>query len=102
MPWLQDNDMLPDIIPEGRIFTYDYNANYTEAPVETLLGHADTLLNLIHYERTSVKFTLSFIDPIITEYRTGSVDPQASNLYCFLLWGPCSCRGMSSVTPSSF
>ncbi len=26
--WLHDNDMLPSIIPEGRVFTYDYNANY--------------------------------------------------------------------------
>ena len=61
MHWLRDNDMLPSIIPESRIFTYDYNANYlTEAPVETLLGHADTLLNLISCERNSVRFTAVF------------------------------------------
>ncbi|KAK0741212.1 P-loop containing nucleoside triphosphate hydrolase protein [Schizothecium vesticola] len=46
--WLSDRDMLPAALPEARIFTYDWNANYFEdAPVQTLLGHADTLLRLI-------------------------------------------------------
>lgn len=48
--------MLAQIIPEARVFTYDYNANYhSEAPVETLLGHADTLLKLLNHERSRVK-----------------------------------------------
>ncbi|EXL45100.1 hypothetical protein FOCG_13863 [Fusarium oxysporum f. sp. radicis-lycopersici 26381] len=43
--WLADEDMLPATVPEARIFTYDWNANYfQDAPVQTLLGHADTLL----------------------------------------------------------
>ncbi|KAH7228871.1 hypothetical protein BKA60DRAFT_441377 [Fusarium oxysporum] len=37
--------MLPATVPEARIFTYDWNANYfQDAPVQTLLSHADTLL----------------------------------------------------------
>jgi hypothetical protein len=60
--WLCDADMLPSAIPEGRIFTFDYNANYhTEAPVETLLGQADNLLNLLAHERKDVRFTLQFL-----------------------------------------
>ncbi len=61
MNWLSDEDMLPNVIPEARVFTYDYNANYhVDAPVETLLGHADTLLKLIDYEREKVGLTSSF------------------------------------------
>ncbi|KAK4116036.1 hypothetical protein N656DRAFT_786535 [Canariomyces notabilis] len=46
--WLSDRDMLPAALPEARIYTYDWNANYFEdAPVQTLLGHADTLLGLV-------------------------------------------------------
>ncbi|RDW64629.1 hypothetical protein BP6252_10280 [Coleophoma cylindrospora] len=46
--WLADSDMLPAAIPEARIFTYDWNANYfKDAPVTRLLGHADTLLALV-------------------------------------------------------
>ena len=37
--------MLPAIIPEARIFTYNWNANYyDEAAVQSLLNHADGLL----------------------------------------------------------
>lgn len=58
--WLSDLDMLPAAIPEARIFTYDWNANYFEdAPVQTLLGHADTLLGHIR------EYTGSEIRPII-------------------------------------
>lgn len=54
--WLCDGDMLPRVIPEGRIFTFDYPANYhTEAPVETLLGHAGNLLKHLDNKRTSVR-----------------------------------------------
>ena len=61
MNWLSDDDMLPSFVPEGRVFTYDWNANYrTEAPVETLLGHADTLLKHIDHERKSVSFISPF------------------------------------------
>ncbi|RYO74782.1 hypothetical protein DL766_009322 [Monosporascus sp. MC13-8B] len=45
--WLSDSTMLPAVVPEARIFTYDWDANYFEnAPVQTLLGHADKLLTI--------------------------------------------------------
>jgi hypothetical protein len=54
--WLSDTDMLPAAIPEARIFTYDWDANYFEdAPVQTLLGHADTLLDLIIAENQGIQ-----------------------------------------------
>ncbi|KAK5215165.1 hypothetical protein LTS03_011272 [Exophiala xenobiotica] len=44
--WLADPDMLPAVVPNARIFTYDWDANYFRgAPVETLLGHGETLLS---------------------------------------------------------
>jgi hypothetical protein len=56
--WLCDADMLPSTIPESRIFTFDYPADYyKEAPVETLLGHAGNLLSLLTHQRKSVRFT---------------------------------------------
>lgn len=46
--WLADRDMLSAAVPQASIFTYDWNANYfADAPVQTLLGHADNLLGLI-------------------------------------------------------
>ncbi|SCO92473.1 uncharacterized protein FRV6_16601 [Fusarium oxysporum] len=43
--WLANADMLPAAIPEARIYTYDWNANYLrDSSVQTLLRHADTLL----------------------------------------------------------
>ncbi|KAK0752901.1 hypothetical protein B0T18DRAFT_395592, partial [Schizothecium vesticola] len=46
--WLSDRDMLPAALPKARIFTYDWDANcFADTPVQTLLGHADTLLGLI-------------------------------------------------------
>ncbi|KAK8048191.1 hypothetical protein PG994_009921 [Apiospora phragmitis] len=50
--WLRDSDMLSAAIPEARIYTYDWNARvFYYAPVQTLLGHADNLLDLIEAER---------------------------------------------------
>ncbi|KAH8894691.1 hypothetical protein GQ53DRAFT_821051 [Thozetella sp. PMI_491] len=52
--WLSDSDMLPAAVPEARIFTYDWNANYfQDATVQTLLGRADTLLALLAAERAA-------------------------------------------------
>ncbi|KAK5215157.1 hypothetical protein LTR96_011259 [Exophiala xenobiotica] len=40
--------MLPAVVPSARILTYNWDANYfRDAPVEKLLGHADTLLSLV-------------------------------------------------------
>ena len=50
--WLANADMLPAAIPKARIFTYDWNANYfKDVPVQTLLGHADTLLTHLQKDR---------------------------------------------------
>ncbi|KAK0639874.1 hypothetical protein B0T16DRAFT_383637 [Cercophora newfieldiana] len=60
--WLSDHDMLPAALPSARIFTYDWNANYfADAPVQTLLGHADTLLGLIAAGRGSQTRPIIFI-----------------------------------------
>lgn len=89
--------MLPDIIPEVRVFTYDYNANYhAEAPVETLLGHADTLLKLVNYQRQQVGLHHHFRIGLAINHGVGPVNTQASDLHCFLLRRPYSCRGTSS------
>ena len=54
--------MLPAHIPEARIFTYDWNANYFEdAPVQTLFGHADVLLALVTENQVSKKRPIIFI-----------------------------------------
>jgi len=46
--WLSDTSMLPASAREATIYVYNWNARYFEnAPVQTLLGHADTLLGLL-------------------------------------------------------
>ena len=50
--WLKDRHMLPNVIPNSRILTYDWNANYDEvASSDTFLGHAQTLLDRIYSNR---------------------------------------------------
>lgn len=54
--------MLPATVPEARVFTYDWNADYfRDAPVETLLGHADTLLAHIAETRGTKARPIVFI-----------------------------------------
>lgn len=58
--WLQDEDMLPRVIPNARIFTYDWNANtFSNAAVEDIFGHAKTLLLKIDQERGQVTAVLN-------------------------------------------
>lgn len=53
--WLQDRNMLPSVIPNARIFTYDWNANFDYNPsADILLGHADALLDRLHIHRSKV------------------------------------------------
>lgn len=55
--WLRDPEMLPEIIPNSRVFTYDWNANIDEgAANNSLLGHADQLLRRLHIRRQTVIF----------------------------------------------
>ncbi|KAI1459682.1 hypothetical protein F4805DRAFT_50008 [Annulohypoxylon moriforme] len=43
--------MLPAAAPDARVYTYDWNASaFNDAPVQTLLNHADNLLALIAEE----------------------------------------------------
>lgn len=50
--WLQDSNMLPAIIPNSRIFTYDWNASVDKAASSDIfLGHADTLLDRLRIMR---------------------------------------------------
>ncbi|KAI1159455.1 hypothetical protein F5B18DRAFT_636937 [Nemania serpens] len=60
--WLSDKNMLPAVVPEARIFTYDWNANYFEnAPVQTLLSHAENLLAHVVGEQGSISRPIIFI-----------------------------------------
>lgn len=60
--WLADPTMLPAAVPEATIFTYDWNANYFEdAPVQTLLGHADALLAHAKENQSSSKRPIIFV-----------------------------------------
>src|SRR2546430_10180024 len=61
--WMCDSDMLPAAIPEARILTYDWDANcFKDAPVKTLLGHAEdrksTRLNSSHSQISYAVFCL--------------------------------------------
>ncbi|XXH03081.1 hypothetical protein Hte_009471 [Hypoxylon texense] len=50
--WLQDDHMLPSVIRDARILTYDWNANFDKAAeVQTLAGHATVLLSKLHILR---------------------------------------------------
>ncbi|KAI0855015.1 ARM repeat-containing protein [Xylaria cubensis] len=60
--WLKDEEMLPSVIKNARISTYDWNANYDhDSPDDTLLGHADGLLESLRIQRSENESN----DPII-------------------------------------
>ncbi|KAI9152209.1 U1 snRNP-associated protein [Paramyrothecium foliicola] len=50
--WLSDSNMLPAVVPNARIYTYDWNAKvFHNASVHSLLDHADNLLGLVAAHR---------------------------------------------------
>ncbi|KAF1990458.1 NACHT-domain-containing protein [Aulographum hederae CBS 113979] len=50
--WLEDDDMLPSVIPNARIFTYDWNANtFKGAAEDNLPGHATAFLDKLKQKR---------------------------------------------------
>ncbi|KAI1662977.1 hypothetical protein F4813DRAFT_384552 [Daldinia decipiens] len=54
--------MLPAAVPDARIYTYDWNAKvFDNAPVQTLLGHADNLLSLVAAEHGTSGRPILFI-----------------------------------------
>ncbi|XDG02549.1 hypothetical protein ABKA04_002164 [Annulohypoxylon sp. FPYF3050] len=60
--WLEDTDMLQAAVPQARIYTYNWNAKvFDDAPVQALLGHADTLLNLVMGEQGHNRRPIVFI-----------------------------------------
>ena len=60
--WLSDVEMLPAVIPNVRIWTFDYNANYhSNAPVVDLLALGETLLRSILEVRTNASSLLPHI-----------------------------------------
>ncbi|KAH8880627.1 hypothetical protein GQ53DRAFT_669415, partial [Thozetella sp. PMI_491] len=46
--WLRDREMLPSVVPNARILTYDWNAAIVDSAADILLGHADGLLDRLH------------------------------------------------------
>ncbi|KAI1382616.1 uncharacterized protein F4822DRAFT_100890 [Hypoxylon trugodes] len=54
--------MLPAAVPDARIYTYDWDAKvFDNAPVQTLLSHADNLLSLIAVEHSTSGRSIIFI-----------------------------------------
>jgi len=50
--WLTDSSMLPAVMPEARILTYDWNASYDSfASSDIFHGHARTLLDRVYVNR---------------------------------------------------
>jgi hypothetical protein len=46
--WLRDDDMLPSVVPNARILTFDYDADYhNDAPVTSLLALGDKLVQIL-------------------------------------------------------
>ena len=47
--WLRDEDMLPKVMPQARIWTYDYNSNcYSDNAQEVdILGLGETFLEIL-------------------------------------------------------
>ncbi|KAM0539542.1 hypothetical protein ACHAO7_012078, partial [Fusarium culmorum] len=51
--WLKDKHMLPKFMPDSRILTYQWNANYDAfASSDRFSGHAKTLLQDLHADRS--------------------------------------------------
>ncbi|KLO81075.1 uncharacterized protein LW93_4648 [Fusarium fujikuroi] len=84
--WLSDEDMLPSQMPQARVLTYDWNANYDKtASKETMRNHADTLLERVHLNRDALKRTqvpIIFIAScfggvlLIPQALVGALEPQ--------------------------
>jgi hypothetical protein len=61
MNWLSDAAMLPAAVPNGRVFTYNWHANFYKDAVDlTLENHAEGLLLDIRAMREEVRSVLWF------------------------------------------
>ncbi len=53
--WLSDSDMLPDIVPSARIYTFSWNANYySDASIARIENVAEVLLSNLQNQRDKV------------------------------------------------
>ncbi|PQE15930.1 Tetratricopeptide-like helical domain protein [Rutstroemia sp. NJR-2017a BVV2] len=60
--WISDGEMLPALVPEARIYTYEWNANcFQDAPVQTMFGHADKFLACVAGEQASQSRPIIFV-----------------------------------------
>ena len=54
--WLSDPNMLPDVLPSARTYTFSWNANYSRtAPVTRIVNVAEILLSNLEDDRKKVK-----------------------------------------------
>lgn len=54
--WLSDTNMLPDIVPSARIYTFSWNANYyADASIARIDNVAEVLLSNLQSQRDKVK-----------------------------------------------
>ncbi|CAI6089264.1 unnamed protein product [Clonostachys chloroleuca] len=52
--WLQDQGMLPAVVPRSRIFTYEWNSGFDQnAAIKNMAEHADELLRHLYKLRTA-------------------------------------------------
>ena len=83
--------MLPSKIPQARVLTYDWNANYAEdASADRFLGHANALLHRLQLDRRVNVWYLFLLLIQIDDYRTDTTPlgpiRTSSRLHCFLFW----------------
>ena len=54
--WLSDSNMLPDVVPCARIYTYSWNARYySDASVARIADVAEVLLSNLQSQRDKVE-----------------------------------------------
>ena len=58
--WLSDPNMLPSIVPSARIYTFSWNASYSEdAPVIRIVNVVETFLSNLLSQRDEVNVLVS-------------------------------------------
>ena len=56
--WLSDSNMLPDVVPSARIYTFSWNANYyADASVARIDNVAEVLLSNLQSQRDKVNLS---------------------------------------------
>jgi hypothetical protein len=89
--------MLPKLVPNARILTYDWNANtFSKAAVEDLFGHARTFLRQLEGHRIKVRMPSK---EKICLYPNSFQGPfaEAISLHRILLRWTTSCKGKMCI-----